>query len=196
MLPEPLSFIFHAEAFPVKKKPIPTPPLRGYNAVFSSVLALLDGPSRILARVVNSIITATYWEIEGREVGRIRRRTDTGYLNTVWARFFRQNLQRFRRFYLFQLADKIRPTLSSKWPDETQSTELLESGDLPIHSTASKIWQTLSAKSSQLTLSDFATFSASSLMQTNRAFFGDLHHAPFQRTPCGGTFRFQPDGDN
>ena len=38
-----------------------------YDSVFSSVIELLDAARRASARVVNSLMTATYWEI-GRRI--------------------------------------------------------------------------------------------------------------------------------
>ncbi len=52
----------------MKKKPVPkTKSLQDYDAVLSDVVELLDAARRTSARAVNSIMTATYWEI-GRRI--------------------------------------------------------------------------------------------------------------------------------
>lgn len=52
----------------MKKKTVPkTKPLQDYDAVLSGVVELLDAARRTSARAVNSIMTATYWEI-GRRI--------------------------------------------------------------------------------------------------------------------------------
>lgn len=140
----------------MKKKPVPkTKPLQGYDAVLSGVVELLDAARRTSARAVNSIMTATYWEVGRRIVefeqgGKKRAEYGEGLLERLskdltlrFGRgFARPNLIRFRQFYLMFQPDAIRSTLSNKL-----------SG---IGSTASNILQTASAKSSPLALSDLA----------------------------------------
>jgi hypothetical protein len=155
---------------PVKKKPVPkTKPLQDYDAVLSGVVELLDAAHRTSARAVNSIMTASYWEV-GRRIVEFEQGGEkrAGYGEELLARlaqdlsarfgrgFSRQNLQRFRTFYLSQPTDKIRSTLSSKFPDKIRATTLLKSGDPQIRPTASSIFQTSSGKSLPLALADLA----------------------------------------
>ena len=148
----------------MKKKSVSkSTPLANYDAVLSSVIELLDAARRSSARAVNSIMTATYWEVGRRIVEfeqRGEKRAEYGDellarlaqdLSTRFGRgFSRQNLQRFRSFYLSQPADKIRSTLSSKLQDEKQATDLLKSRDLQIRSTSSSTFQTPPGRSSLL----------------------------------------------
>jgi predicted nuclease of restriction endonuclease-like (RecB) superfamily len=127
-------------------------------------------------------MTATYWEIGRRIVefeqggekraeygeGLMARLADD--LTTRFGRgFSRQNLQRFRLFYLSQPAEKICSTLSSKLTGgigSTPSNELdeativqtlsAESKMAKIRPTPSDISQTSSGKSSLFALSDLA----------------------------------------
>ena len=154
----------------MKKKPIfKTKPFPDYDGILSGVVELLDAARRTSARAVNSIMTATYWEV-GRRIVEFEqggeKRAEYGEellarlaqdLSTRFGRgFSRQNLQRFRKFYLSLPTDKIRSTLSGKLPDEKRATVLLESGDPQIRSTASNILQTASAKFSPFVLVDLA----------------------------------------
>lgn len=91
-----------------------------YNSVLSGVVGLLDAARRASARVVNSIMTATYWEIGRRIVdheqsGQERAAYGEEILTRLSAdltkRFGRgysvDNLERARKFYLaFPLAAK------------------------------------------------------------------------------------------
>ena len=52
----------------MKRKPISkTDSLQGYDVVLTGVVELLETARRTTARAVNSIMTATYWEI-GRRI--------------------------------------------------------------------------------------------------------------------------------
>lgn len=129
----------------------------GYDAILSGVIELLHSARRAAVRNVNALMTATYWEIGRRivehEQGGEKR---AGYGEELLHRlaadltprfgrgFSRQNLQRFRGFYLAFSPEKICSTLSGK---------LTEAEDTWICSTPSsdshvRIRATLSLKSS------------------------------------------------
>ncbi|MFZ4776827.1 MAG: PDDEXK nuclease domain-containing protein [Terrimicrobiaceae bacterium] len=150
-------------AFPVKKQSISkTKPLPDYDGILSGVVELLDAARRTSARAVNSIMTATYWEV-GRRIVELEqggeKRAEYGEelltrlakdLTSRFGRgFSRQNLQRFRKFYLSQPTGKICPTLSGKLPDENRTTVSLELS-------SAETFQTLSGKSSPMALADLA----------------------------------------
>lgn len=148
----------------MKKKAVSkTTPIRDYDFVLSGVVELLDAARRGTARAVNSIMTATYWEI-GRRIVEFEqggeRRAEYGEQllarlgDDLVSRFGRgfswRNLQSMRQFYLSFSADHIRQTLSAKSPSiEKRATVLLESGETSIP-------QTPSAKSSPFALTDLA----------------------------------------
>jgi len=98
----------------------------GYDAMFLGVVDLLEQARRTSARAVNTIMTATYWEIgrrlvEHEQAGKKR----AGYGEDVLRRFSldltarfgrgfsRQNLQRFREFYFSYPPGRICSTVSS-----------------------------------------------------------------------------------
>jgi predicted nuclease of restriction endonuclease-like (RecB) superfamily len=129
-----------------------------YGGLIGGIAELLEASRRSAARTVNALMTATYWEIGRRIVefeqeGEKRAEYGEGLLarlaDDLTVRFgrgfSRQNLQRFRQFYLSQPAEKIRSTLSSK----------LTGG---IRPTPSSISQTPSGKSamSSFTTTDLA----------------------------------------
>jgi hypothetical protein len=139
---EPLSFKPLPFFSPVKKKPISkTKSLRDYDVVLSSVVELLDAARRTSARAVNSIMTATYWEV-GRRIVEFEqggeKRAEYGEellkrlsqdLTTRFGRgFSRQNLQNMRQFYLASSLDQIRQTASGKSSEsEKRATSSLKS---------------------------------------------------------------------
>jgi DUF1016 N-terminal domain len=101
--------------------------LAGYDAVLVGVAELLDVARRTSARATNAIMTATYWEIgrrivEYEQAGRSRARYGEELLlrlsDDLTARFgrgfSRQNLQRFREFYLAFPAEVICSTASGE----------------------------------------------------------------------------------
>jgi predicted nuclease of restriction endonuclease-like (RecB) superfamily len=99
-----------------------------YDAILSDIVRLLDEGRRTTARAVNRVMTATYWAVGRRivehEQGGLAR---ADYGDTVLERlavdltarlgrgFSRQNLQRFRQFYLTFPLRQIRSTVSSKF---------------------------------------------------------------------------------
>jgi len=101
----------------------------GYAALRAELERLLETARRTSARAVNAVMTATYWEIGRRivqhEQGGRRR---AGYGEQLLAHlaadltqrfgrgFSRQNLQRFRHFYLANPLAGICPTVSGKSP--------------------------------------------------------------------------------
>jgi hypothetical protein len=101
--------------------------LADYDAVLVGVAELLEVARRTSARATNAIMTATYWEIgrrivEYEQAGRSRARYGEELLlrlsDDLTARFgrgfSRQNLQRFREFYLAFPAEVICSTASGK----------------------------------------------------------------------------------
>ena len=98
-----------------------------YSAVHSEIVLLLDAARRTVARSVNSVMTATYWEIGRRIVvldqggqdraaygeAQIERLADD--LTKRFGRgFSRQNLQQMRSFYLAWPIEAIRQTVSGE----------------------------------------------------------------------------------
>ena len=125
-----------------------------YGGLIGGIAELLEAARHSAARSVNALMTATYWEI-GRRIVEFEqggeKRAEYGQAllarlaDDLTARFgrgfSRQNLQRFRQFYLSQPAEKICSTVWSK----------LAGG---IRPTSSSISQAPSGKSSSFILSD------------------------------------------
>ena len=135
------------------QKAISQTPFAEYGGLIGGIAELLEAARRTAARTINALMTATYWEIGRRIVefeqgGEKRAEYGEGLLarlaDDLTARFgrgfSRQNLQRFRLFYLSQPAEKICSTLSSKLNGGIGSTPSNELGEATIV-------QTLSAKS-------------------------------------------------
>jgi predicted nuclease of restriction endonuclease-like (RecB) superfamily len=137
----------------LSKKTVSKPLSEEYGGLIGGIAELLEAARRTAARTVNALMTATYWEIGRRIVefeqgGAKRAEYGEGLMarlaDDLTARFgrgfSRQNLQRFRLFYLSQPAEKICSTLSSKLTGGIGSTPSNELGEATIV-------QTLSAKS-------------------------------------------------
>jgi len=166
----------------LSKKTISKLPPEEYGGLFGGIAELLETARRAATRTVNALMTATYWEI-GRRIVEFEQQgaTRAGYgeqilvnlshdLTTRFGRgFSRQNLQRFRQFYVSQPAEKICSTLSSKLTGGVRSTASNELGATTIvqtpsakskvaeiRPTASGISQTPSGKSSPFALSELA----------------------------------------
>ena len=116
-----------------------------YGGLIGGIAELLEVARRTAARTVNALMTATYWEIGRRIVefeqgGEKRAEYGEGLMarlaDDLTARFgrgfSRQNLQRFRLFYLSQPAEKICSTLSSKLNGGIGSTPSNELGEATI----------------------------------------------------------------
>ena len=101
-----------------------------YNAVHSEIVLLLDAARSAVARSVNAVMTATYWEIGRRIVEQDQGGHDraaygealierlAGDLTKQFGRgFSRQNLQQMRSFYLAWPIETIRQTLSGESSD-------------------------------------------------------------------------------
>jgi predicted nuclease of restriction endonuclease-like (RecB) superfamily len=162
------------------QKAISLAPSAEYGGLIGGIAELLEIARRTAARTVNALMTATYWEIGRRIVefeqgGEKRAEYGEGLLarlaDDLTARFgrgfSRQNLQRFRLFYLSQPAEKICSTLSSKLTGgigSTPSNDLAtivqtfsaKSKVAEIRPTPSGISQAPSGKSSPFALSDVA----------------------------------------
>lgn len=102
-------------------------PQPGYTGLISGIGELLESARHATARVVNSFMTATYWEVGRRIVefeqgGKKRaeygeellKRLAEDLSGRFGKGFSRFNLARFRAFYLAMPPDKIRATLSLK----------------------------------------------------------------------------------
>ena len=144
----------------------PSPLVPAYTHLLSDLSGLLEQSRRASARTVNAFMTATYWEV-GRRIVEFEQGGEkrAGYGEELLARladdlatrfgrgFSRQNLQRFRLFYLSQPVEKICSTLSSKLPGETRATlSLASEADAisqtqPAQSQATKIRPTPSSNS-------------------------------------------------
>lgn len=106
-----------------------------YSELLGGVSGLLEAARRASVRAVNAFMTATYWEV-GRRIVEFEQGGEkrAGYGEELLARlaedlttrfgrgFSRQNLQRFRQFYLSQPAKDIRSTLSGKSTGTIRST--------------------------------------------------------------------------
>lgn len=158
----------------MKKKASPPPAAtlapKSYDGLFVGIRELLDASRHATARVVNSLMTATYWDIGRRivehEQGGKKR---AGYGDELLKRlaedltaqfgrgFSRPNLQRFRELFLCNPPDKICSTVSSKLAS-TPSRQLTRGSDiLQTPSAKSQILPTLSEESQpSLTLAQIA----------------------------------------
>ena len=121
-----------------------------YTALLSGITGLLEDARRYTAKTVNSIMTATYWEVGRRIVEseqKGKNRAEYGQrllenlakdLTTRFGKgFSRQNLQQMRIFFLAYPIEQIRQTVSGKF--QTLSEKFPAEGIL--------ISQTLSGKS-------------------------------------------------
>jgi predicted nuclease of restriction endonuclease-like (RecB) superfamily len=116
--------------------------LAGYGDVCDGIVRLLDAARQAAARNVNTLMTATYWEVgyrivEAEQKGKRR----AGYgeqlierlsvdLRQQFGRGFSvDNLENMRRFYLAYPLSAISETLSRKFeknPEKTKPTEISE----------------------------------------------------------------------
>jgi predicted nuclease of restriction endonuclease-like (RecB) superfamily len=104
-----------------------------YDSVLSGVVELLDVARRASARVVNTLMTATYWEIGRRIVGHEQAgQKRAGYGEEVVSKFSKDLTQRFGRgFGPAQVAAMRQFHLTFPLPDNFQSvigkSEILQS---------------------------------------------------------------------
>ena len=154
----------------MKKKPVPkTKPLQDYDAVLSGVVELLDAARRTSARAVNSIMTATYWEI-GRRIVEFEQdgakraeygesllfRLSADLTSRFGKGFGKSNLFLMRRFYL--ASAHIFQTTSGKLGSPAGESPIFRtlsgiSGSNQIRATPS---HELADESSPLALADLA----------------------------------------
>jgi predicted nuclease of restriction endonuclease-like (RecB) superfamily len=113
-----------------RTKRTPSATLRDYDEVLSGVVELLEQARHAAARAVNTIMTATYWEI-GRRIVEFEQGGEAraGYGEQLLERlaedltqhfgrgFSRQNLQQMRQFYSTWPPDQIRQTMSGEFED-------------------------------------------------------------------------------
>ena len=128
-----------------KKTDIEPASAAGFEDLVGGIEELLEAARRASTRSVNAIMTATYWEVGRRIVefeqgGAVRAGYGEQLLEKLSAKlttrlgkgFSRQNLQRFRAFYIAFPPEKIRSTLSSISPDgEDGAIRPTLSGKLP-----------------------------------------------------------------
>ena len=101
--------------------------IQGYDTLLSGMVSLVQEARRVSARTLNSIMTATYWEIgrrivENEQSGRPRagygeallRRMSADLTRKFGRGFSRQNLQQMRRFYRAYSPREICQTVSGK----------------------------------------------------------------------------------
>ena len=103
-----------SDPVPLKRLPIKaSSPIAGYDSIVSELIDLVESARRVSARAVNSIMTATYWEIgrrivESEQKGRRRAGYGEALLKNLafdlTAKFGRgfglANLKNIRKFYL------------------------------------------------------------------------------------------------
>src|SRR5208282_5845044 len=118
-------------------------PLPDYEEVLGRIVGLLEGARRASARSVNSVMTATYWEIgrhiiEGEQKGEDRAEYGTRLLarlsEDLTARFGRGfgiiNLRQMRRFYLNWPSTTIRQTPSDEFVSLSGKSTCDESNEI------------------------------------------------------------------
>lgn len=128
---------------PKPPRPSPSRDVRssGYAGLVGDIGMLLEQARRASARAVNSLMTATYWEIGRRIVefeqggkkraayGEALLQRLSGDLTTRYGRGFSfTNLKKYRQFCLAYPLDKIGPTVSGQSAGATLPTLLDESG--------------------------------------------------------------------
>jgi hypothetical protein len=131
----------------------------GYGDIHASIVALLEDARRTAARSVNTLMTASYWEVgrrivEAEQGGQERaeygealvRRLAEDLTRRFGRGFSRQNLWQMRAFYLAWPAGQI----DRAEPD--QSSPIIKVQTLSGESQASPIIQTPSAKSFDFTI--------------------------------------------
>jgi len=136
----------------------PLTPLPNYDEVLSQIVDLLERARRVSARSVNTIMTATYWDVgqqivEGEQKGagraEYRERLMERLAQDLTARFGRgfgiANLRQMRRFYINWSPSTIRQTLSGEFVSPC--------GENTCSSAGGKS-QTLSAKSPSAGIND------------------------------------------
>jgi predicted nuclease of restriction endonuclease-like (RecB) superfamily len=110
----------------------------GYKNIHTAIVALLEAARHGATRSVNSIMSATYWEI-GRRVVEFEQdgtaRAEYGALliarlakdltGRFGRGFSRQNIQQMRTFYLFWPRQKICQTVSGKFKKSGNDIDLL-----------------------------------------------------------------------
>jgi len=146
-----------------------------YDSVFSEVVGLLEQARRTSARVVNAIMTATYWEIgrqiveseqggkERAEYGKELLKRLSADLTVRFGRgFSRHNLQLMRQFYLAFPLNRICETTSSKLRSTIRETGSSKMADVippaaSIELTTPQVWHKVSAESALEYLQAIAT---------------------------------------
>jgi predicted nuclease of restriction endonuclease-like (RecB) superfamily len=134
------------------KKPVKTTkaPADAYPRLIGGIGELVETARHAAVRTVNSLMTATYWEV-GRRIVEFEQggKKRAGYGEELLKRlavdltarfgrgFSRPNLQRFRDFFLRHPTEMICSTLSSKSPPAKRPTLSSKSPDHTIPSMAS-----------------------------------------------------------
>ena len=153
----------------------------GYNVLLHSVSDLLEQARKQSARVVNTILTATYWEV-GRRIVEFEQKGEeraeygeqllqhlaSDLIQQFGRGFSRQNLQLMRLFYNSYPIDQICQTVSGKL--QTPSSDFTEAG----------IYATVSRKSDSFEINRTLSVK-SNIFQTVSAISSD----PISPTPSG-----------
>ena len=166
-----------ARHFAMTKRPATKPaPIATYPGLIGGIGTLLETSRHTAARAVNSLMTATYWEI-GRRILEFEQggKKRAGYgeelveklaedLTKRFGRGFSEtNLKNFRQFALVYPIEKIRQTVSGEFTarkSQTVSDKSAARTILPTASVELEVLPTVSAKSAaaarKLTLGDVA----------------------------------------
>lgn len=149
--------------------PLPPPPARvgDYTGLVGGLGELIAGSRHAAARAVNSLMTATYWEI-GRRIVEFEQggKQRAGYGEALLSRlgrdlsaqfgrgFSRRNLQTMRLFYQAFSTKKIWQTVSAESVEAGVRSMMLNTSEVP----PTKIFSTVSSelKSGGFSLSDLA----------------------------------------
>ncbi|MCI0490180.1 MAG: DUF1016 N-terminal domain-containing protein [Blastocatellia bacterium] len=112
--------------------------IAGYDDILVGVVDLLESARRLAARAVNSIMTATYWEIGRRIVefeqggkeradygGRLLERLSQDLSSRFGRGFSIRNLRSFRAFYLGWTIRQTPSAESEQLPDTTEKLQTL-----------------------------------------------------------------------
>lgn len=125
----------------------PPAPTDDYDAMLTDIVELFEHARSAAARSVNSVMTATYWQVgrrivEDEQAGQARatygkaliERLSEDLTQRFGRGFSRQNLQQMRLFYLTWSPGEIRQTpsgISLAPPDDTASTSVSISAPAP-----------------------------------------------------------------
>lgn len=136
-----------------KRRPRMLSPAATYPGLVGGIGTLLETSRHTAARAVNSLMTATYWEI-GRRIVELEQggRQRAGYGEELLEKlakdlakrfgrgFSETNLKNFRVFALAYPLEKIRQTVSDELATQKSPTRSDQSAKRAIRSTANTSW--------------------------------------------------------